>query len=112
MSTDVCLFCNGLEIKYKPESGIDFICSQCVQTLISADQADLKRAYKNAIDTGYSNKASAIESFLIPEDKIDGQRKPAKKRGRHSYRKRIDRTIGDKEKRIGRSKIPAKISVL
>ena len=108
MSTDVCLFCNGLEIKYKPESGIDFICSQCVQTLISADQADLKRAYKKAIDKGYSNKASAIESFLIPEDKIDGQRKPvSKKRGRHSNRKGIVRTVRDKEKRIGRSEIPA-----
>ena len=108
MSADVCLFCNGLEIKYKPETGIDFICSRCVQMLLAADQEELKRAYDKAIDKGYTNKASAIESFLIPEDKIDGQRKPAtKKRRRHSNRKRIDRTVRDKEKRIGRSEIPA-----
>jgi hypothetical protein len=103
MSADVCLFCNGLEIKYKPETGIDFICSRCVQMLLAADQEELKRAYDKAIDKGYTNKASAIESFLIPEDKIDGQRKPAKKRRRHIDRERIVRTVRDKEKRIGRT---------
>jgi hypothetical protein len=107
MSADVCLFCNGLEIKYKPETGNDFLCSRCVQMFLAADQQDLKRAHSKAIEKGFTNKANAIESFLIPEG-INGQRKPvSKKRGRHSNRKRIDRTIGDKEKRIGRSKIPA-----
>jgi hypothetical protein len=46
-----CLFCNDLEPNYQPEPGKDFICSQCVQLLLSADQ-----------------KAKAIESFLEPED--------------------------------------------
>nr|BDD46986.1 hypothetical protein 4 [Desulfobacteraceae bacterium] len=107
MSADLCLFCNGLEIKYKPETGNNFICSRCVQMLLVADQQDLKKAHARAIQKGFTNKASAIESFLISEDKIDGQRKPAKKRGRHSNRKRIVRIIRDKAKRIGRAKIPA-----
>ena len=112
MSTDLCLFCNGLEIKYKPETGNDFICSRCVQMLLAADQQDLKKAHAKAIGKGFTNKANAIESFLIPEG-FDEQRKPvSKKRGRYSYRKGIVRTVRDKEKRIGRSKIPAKISVL
>ena len=63
-----CLFCNKEEKAYKPHDGVDFICSQCVQMLIAADQAELKRAYDKAIEKGYQNKASAIESFLIPEE--------------------------------------------
>ena len=102
MNTGLCLFCNNPEPNYKPDMNADFICSRCVQMLLAADQEELKRAYDKAIDKGYTNKASAIESFLIPEDKIDGQRKPAKKRRRHSDRKRIVRTVRDKEKRIGR----------
>ena len=113
MSSEVCLFCNRLEEKYKPELGKYFICSQCVQLLLSADQADLTRACKKAIEKGYTNKARAIESFLMPEEKNNGQRKPiSKKRGRHIDRKRIVRPIGDKEKRIGRSKVQAPDAVL
>ena len=91
MSAVLCLFCNGLEIKYKPESGIDFICSQCVQTLISADQADLKKAHKKAIEKGYTRKANAIESFLI-EGEVTNERK-AKKLERNMGRKRPMRTV-------------------
>ncbi len=107
MSADVCLFCNGMDIKYRSETGNDFICSRCVQMLLAADQQDLKRAHSKALEKGFTNKAKAIESFLIPEG-FDEQRKPAtKKRGRHSDRKRIVRTVRDKEKRIGRSEIQA-----
>jgi hypothetical protein len=63
-----CLFCNDLEPNYQPEPGKDFICSQCVQLLLSADQEDLLKAHAKAIEKGYSNKAKAIESFLEPED--------------------------------------------
>ena len=112
MSNDLCLFCNVPEPNYKPQAKIDFICSQCVQMLIGADQEDLKKAHTKAIDKGYPNKASAIESFLIPEG-LYGQRKPAtKNRGRHINRKRIVRVIGDKKKRIGRTAIPAEVPVL
>ena len=103
MNTSACLFCSDMEPNYKPETGNDFICSRCVQMLLEADQQDLKRAHTKALEKGFTNKAKAIESFLIPEDKIDGQRKPAKKRRRHIDRKRIVRTVRDKEKRIGRS---------
>ena len=112
MSADECLFCNGMDIKYKSEACNDFICSRCVQLLLAADQQDLKRAHSKALEKEFTNKAKSIESFLIPEG-LNEQRKPvSKKCGRHSNRKRIDRTVRDKEKRIGRSKIPAKISVL
>ncbi len=68
MSSGSCLFCNELEQKYKPESDKYLICSRCVQILLSADQAELKRSYSKAIEKGYPNKARAIESFLIPEE--------------------------------------------
>ena len=89
-----CLFCCGQEKTYKPEPQIDFICRTCVQLLLNADQTDLKQAHTKAMDKGYPNKARAIESFLIPEEKINGQRKPiSKKRGRHINRKGIVRTV-------------------
>jgi hypothetical protein len=103
MKTLTCLFCNDSEKEYNPGPGADFICSQCIQLFLGADQEELKRAYEKAIDKGYTNKARAIESFLIPEG-FDGQRKPVtKKRRRLTDRKRIVRTIRDKKKRTGRS---------
>jgi len=60
-----CLFCCDPEPNYKPETGIDFICSKCVQMLLAADQEDLKRAYSKAIERDKIREASAIESFLI-----------------------------------------------
>jgi len=108
MTAETCLFCNRFESKTESES----ICGNCVQLLLKADQSELKRAHEKAIEKQYWDKASAIESFLIPEG-FDEQRKPAsKKRGRHSNRKRIVRTVGDKEKRIGRSKVPAQAPLL
>ena len=64
MNMELCLFCN--EQVYKTDA--DYICGSCVQVLLNADQADLKRAYNKAIEKGYLNKARAIESFLIPEE--------------------------------------------
>jgi hypothetical protein len=76
--------------------------------LLGADQEDLKKAHTKATDKGYLNKAATIESFLVPEGNINGQRKPASKNHRRNIdRKRIVRAIGDKEKRIGRSKVSA-----
>ena len=86
-----CLFCNLPEPNYKPESHIDFICGGCVILLTDADQDDLKRAYGKAIAMGYLNKASAIESFLMPEVK-DGKR-PSKSVRRNIDRKRVARSI-------------------
>ena len=81
--------------------------------MLTADQAELMRTYNKAIEKSYPDKARAIKSFLIPEEKINGQRKPiSKKRRRHIDRKRIVRPIGDKEKRIGRSKVQAPDAVL
>jgi excisionase family DNA binding protein len=77
----------------------EFICSKCVQLFLSADQAELMRAYNKAIEKGYPDKARAIKSFLIPGEKINGQQKPiSQKHRRHFNRKGIVRTIGDKKK--------------
>jgi hypothetical protein len=109
MNTGLCLFCNEPAQK----ADIDYICGSCVQLLLNADQTDLKQAHAKAIEKKYPDKARAIESFLIPEEKVNGQRKPiSKKRGRHTDRKGIVRTVGDKEKRIGRSKVSTPSPVL
>jgi len=108
----LCLFCNGPDRSYKPAPDKDFICGSCVQLLLRADQDDLSRAHKEALDKEYINKARAIESFLANGGN-DEQRKPkSKKRGRHSYRTRIDRVAGSKKERIKRSAISTSIAVL
>ena len=66
--SDTCLFCGKPEKGYKPSKSVDFICSVCVQLLLEADQGELRRAYDKALFLGYAGKASAIKTFLIPED--------------------------------------------
>ena len=50
MNSELCLFCNRSEKKYKPETDKHFICSQCVQLMLSANQAELMRAYNKATE--------------------------------------------------------------
>ena len=87
-----CLFCNGTEKSYTPDKGVEFICGACVQLLLRADQADLKRAHGKAIAIGYLNKVSAIESFLILEVE-DGKRPANKSIKRSVNRKGIVRNV-------------------
>ena len=101
MNADVCLFCNGKDKKYNPETGIEFICSICVQMLLGADQEDLKTVYTLAIDNGYLNKAKAIESFLA-EDEIEKQ-KPTRYHQRTADRKGTAGAIRDKKRISGLS---------
>ena len=97
---EVCLFCNEPEKSYKPE--VDFICGGCVISLADAEQEDLKQAFQKALDEGYQRKVSALESFIIPEGK-DEQRKPeSKKRGRHTHRDRIVKSVRNQKERIKR----------
>ena len=91
MKSETCLFCNRLEKNYKSESDKDFICSQCVQLMLSTDQAELMRAYNKAIEKGYYNKARAIKSFLIPEDT---NARETKKPKRGTIRKKPMRVVG------------------
>jgi hypothetical protein len=65
---ETCLFCGRPEKGYTPSKSVDFICSVCVQLLLEADQGQLKRAYEKAVRLGQKGKASAIKTFLIPED--------------------------------------------
>lgn len=101
-----CLFCNREEGHgYRPSKDIEFVCSRCVQLFLSAEQMDLKRAHKKAIDKGFLNKVKAIEAFLEGEGN-DEQRKPTtKKRGRHPNRKRTYRTVGNQKERFRRIEI-------
>lgn len=101
-----CLLCNSPNTDGL-ESAKDFICFYCVQNLIAAEQSVLRETYEKINNYGYQRRAKAIELFLTPEGLYE-QRKPIPKhRRRHPDRKRIVRTIGYKEKRIGRSKVPA-----
>jgi hypothetical protein len=93
-----CLLCN-IPGKYKSEPAIDYICSRCVQLLLLANQQDLKTANSKAVEKGFTNKAKAIESFLM-EDEIE-QRKPTRYNQRTVDRKGTAGAIRDK-KRIAR----------
>ena len=97
---EICLFCNEQEKSYQPN--VEFICSRCVQLLLRADQADLKKAYQKALNEGHLRKVSALESFIIQEGK-DEQRKPeSKKRGRYTNRTGIVKSVGNQKERIKR----------
>ena len=91
-----CLFCNETEKNYKPDPHIDFTCGTCVQLLLRADQADIKKAHKKALDQGYLRKVSALESFIIPED-INAKR-PTKSIKRDFNRERTAQPIRVKKR--------------
>lgn len=98
---ELCLFCNMPEKKYKPGNHIEYICGLCVIILADATQADLKLAHIKATELRAEGKMRALESF-IQEESI-GQSKPTSKvNRRHTYRKGSSKSIGNKEKRIGR----------
>ena len=89
----LCLFCNDQEPNYNPSPNKDYICSSCVQLLLSASQEDLKRAYAKALSLGYQNKARAIESFIIDEEDKNEQKRPEARK--FSDRKRSSRVFRD-----------------
>lgn len=85
-----CLFCGFPDIAYRPAPEKEFICSRCTQILLLADQEELNRAHIKAVEIGYSGKAKAIESFLIPEETNAREAKITK---RNMARKRIMRAF-------------------
>jgi hypothetical protein len=96
-----CLFCGFPENGYRPSPDKELICSGCTQLLLSADQEDLNRAYIKAIESGYSSKAKAIESFLNPE--VSDGKRPTRYSPRHLNRERATGPIRYQKKRIERS---------
>ena len=99
MNAGYCLMCNDNETsEYTPGNGADFVCSRCVQLLLTADQILLIRAYQKARDTGYTDKARAIESFLS-ERTFDHERK-AEKPKRGLVREKISRLAGPSRDQI------------
>jgi len=91
-----CLFCNIPEPNYTPGPQVDYICGLCVVSLADADQEDLKKAYQKALNEGDLRKVSALESFIIPEEK-HGKR-PGKSVKRNLNRERAARSIRDKKR--------------
>ena len=91
-----CLFCSKQEKNYKPDPHVEFICGSCVVLLADADQDDLKRAHGKAVAMGCLNKASAIESFLIEEEKHANR--PTKSIERNLNRERIARSVRNKKR--------------
>jgi len=99
-----CLFCQNPDRcrkrHYKPDKGVEFICSGCVQHLLNANQEYLKRILELAKENGDRGKVSAIKSFLIPEGQDHEQRKPKSKFRININRKRSLRSVRNKEERI------------
>jgi hypothetical protein len=109
---ETCLFCNRDE-DYNRNPGAAYICVNCVQVLLMADQKELQLAHQLAVEKGYDRKIRAIVSFLIPEENVNGQRKPGtKKRGRHSDRRRIVRPVRNKKERLRRAQTESATAVL
>ena len=93
-----CLFCEMPEKKYKPSRDVDFICSHCGMAFLSADQDYLKWVHDLAIKNSMTDKARAIESFILPEG-ADGKQVNPKSRTRH-IRKRLNRRGNSKADRL------------
>jgi hypothetical protein len=62
-----------------------------VQLLLNAHQQDLRRAYTKATEKGYSNKARAIESFIISQEESNDRK--TKKLKSNMVRERAVRTV-------------------
>ena len=111
-----CLFCEVPETgEYKPPKGIEYVCSDCTQHFINMSQDTLKDGIKFLEN---NKETLCVFNFEIIENKIKAinmfvgedyeQRKPVSKNHRRNIdRKRIVRAVGNKEKRIGRSKVSA-----
>ncbi|MFH1672183.1 MAG: hypothetical protein ABIF87_01965 [Pseudomonadota bacterium] len=66
-----CVFCRRQEKSASPPDTVEWmVCSVCVQRLLMASQEEKLKVYKKAIELGFSNKASALESFMeeLPND--------------------------------------------
>ena len=96
----ICLFCNLPEENYRPPKGTDYVCSQCVQTLLKFDQDELKFGYDLAIKKGFIGKASAIKSFIGTEEDIYESTKTRKARS-NMVGKRTVRTSRSARYQIG-----------
>ena len=67
-----CIFCEMPGEKYKPPKGADFVCSYCVMAFLGAEQDYLQWIYDQAVKNSMTDKARAIESFILPEE-TDGK---------------------------------------
>jgi len=82
MTENRCLFCKVPDRKTETR----YICSYCVQLMLSSNQGDLARAHKRALKLRLIDKARAIESFLIEQECINDNK--TKKLERNLSRKK------------------------
>ncbi len=103
-----CLLCHRQE-KYNSNPGAEYVCSQCVQLLLMMNQEELKRGYALAVEKGYSNKAYALESFIMEEsgEQINKRRNT----GKRNTRKRTFGIIRDQQKSNVRFKAKQAVAV-
>jgi hypothetical protein len=72
--SETCLFCNLQEKGCEPPQSVHFICSRCVQLLLAADQADLRRVHEKAVRLGYMGKVDAIKTFLVEDQDAETEK--------------------------------------
>lgn len=98
----LCVFCQGEEIyhlngrkrAYKPSKDVaSFICSDCFQMFLQMPQDKLAEAYHLAIEKGYLDKASWVESFIDDETEDFDDPKTPKVR-RSIVREKVMRVAG------------------
>jgi hypothetical protein len=68
---DVCLFCDRPEKTYQPK--VEFICGTCVAIILRASMDERRRAYEQALGSGHTRKAYALETFLPCMEDKDGK---------------------------------------
>ena len=103
MSEILCLYCDKIEGRgYKPPKGWDYVCSGCVTGFLDASQDYLKWLHSQAIKNSMPNKAWALESFKIPEEK--NATRP-QKHGRCFDRKGSLRPAANKKSGLSRLRI-------
>ena len=97
-----CVFCYREERRADKEAGA-VVCSNCIQKLLQASDEQINKAYHEALELGFTEKAEALESLT---DDIEGgqheQRRP-KNHERHFDRKGIARLIGNEKIRAGQA---------
>ncbi len=81
-----CLWCDRPELheNYRPEEGMDFICSACTQSFVNMTQDRIKELWEKCTARGLERKLDALKSFVREEEYVP----ETTKTGRNMVRKR------------------------
>ena len=98
-----CAFCHRAE-KGNPKHHKEvtsFVCSGCVQKLLQAPQAKLVEAHRLALEKGYHEKASWLESFIDDVVEVFTDVRETEKIRPCIVREKIMRMAGPSHNQIG-----------